>query len=74
MIAALVKRVKHILFTNSKLTHLLEDSLGGNCNTIMFFNISHEAKSIDDSLHSLRFAAKAKEFQVRKSQITVSIR
>ncbi|NXX14909.1 KIF9 protein, partial [Podargus strigoides] len=50
----------HIPFRQSKLTHVLKDSLGGNCNTVLVTNICGEAVHIEETLSSLRFATRMK--------------
>ncbi|NWI18568.1 KIF9 protein, partial [Crypturellus soui] len=53
-------RRDHIPFRQSKLTHVLKDSLGGNCNTVLVANICGEAVHVDETLSSLRFATRMK--------------
>ncbi|KFP75457.1 Kinesin-like KIF9, partial [Acanthisitta chloris] len=50
----------HIPFRQSKLTHVLKDSLGGNCNTVLVTNICGEAVHVEETLSSLRFATRMK--------------
>ncbi|XP_067887611.1 kinesin-like protein KIF9 isoform X2 [Heterodontus francisci] len=49
---------EHIPFRQSKLTHALKNSLGGNCNTILVANIYGEAAQIEETLSTLRFASR----------------
>ncbi|KGL79596.1 Kinesin-like KIF9, partial [Tinamus guttatus] len=53
-------RRDHVPFRQSKLTHVLKDSLGGNCNTVLVANICGEAVHMDETLSSLRFATRMK--------------
>ena len=52
---------KHIPYRDSKLTRLLEDSLGGNCKTTMMAMISPAADSFLESISTLKFATRAKK-------------
>ncbi|KPP69352.1 kinesin-like protein KIF9-like [Scleropages formosus] len=54
------RRRDHVPFRQSKLTHALKDSLGGNCNTVLVANIYGEAAQIEETLSTLRFASRMK--------------
>lgn len=60
VIAALSTRSQHIPYRNSKLTLLLQDSLGGNSKTVMFANISPSSDSISETLSTIQFASRVK--------------
>lgn len=61
VISALVDgRAKHIPYRDSKLTRLLQDSLGGNTKTLMVACISPAEYNYDETLSTLRYASRAK--------------
>ena len=51
---------KHIPYRDSKLTRILQDSLGGNCKTTMIATVSPLPSSYAESLSTLKFAHRAK--------------
>uniref|UniRef100_A0A7N6BLG2 Kinesin-like protein n=1 Tax=Anabas testudineus TaxID=64144 RepID=A0A7N6BLG2_ANATE len=53
-------RRDHVPFRQTKLTHALKDSLGGNCNTVLVANVYGEAAHIEETLSTLRFASRMK--------------
>eukprot|EP00960_Hanusia_phi_P068517 766865-Hanusia_phi.AAC.1 len=65
VIAALTdaKGRQHIPYRDSKLTRILEDSLGGNCRTTMMAMISPALESFPESLSTLKFANRAKNIK-----------
>lgn len=64
VIAALAgNRSTHIPYRDSKLTRLLQDSLGGNAKTIMVATLGPASHSYDESLSTLRFANRAKNIK-----------
>ena len=61
VISALVDgKSKHIPYRDSKLTRLLQDSLGGNTKTLMVACISPADYNYDETLSTLRYANRAK--------------
>ena len=54
---------QHIPYRDSKLTRILEDSLGGNCRTTMMAMISPALESIVETLSTLKFANRAKNIK-----------
>ena len=58
-----LKPKKHIPYRDSKLTRLLEDSLGGNCITTFIAMISPCVISFNESLSTLKFAKRAKKIK-----------
>ncbi|KAF3420594.1 hypothetical protein E2986_03109 [Frieseomelitta varia] len=54
---------KHITYRDSKLTRLLKDSLGGNCQTVMIANITSSSFSYEDTYNTLRYANRAKKIK-----------
>lgn len=64
VISALVDgKTTHVPYRDSKLTRLLQDSLGGNSKTIMVANIGPASYNYDESLTTLRYANRAKNIK-----------
>ena len=53
--------IPHVPFRDSKLTRILQDSLGGNTQTYLICNIAPIESSIEESISTLKFADRAKE-------------
>ncbi|XP_045796594.1 kinesin-like protein KIN-14S [Trifolium pratense] len=60
VIAALASKSSHIPYRNSKLTHILQSSLGGDCKTLMFVQISPSSVDLTETLCSLNFATRVR--------------
>jgi len=64
VISALVDgRSVHIPYRDSKLTRLLQDSLGGNTKTLMIACLSPSDNNYDETLSTLRYANRAKNIR-----------
>ncbi|XP_042328737.1 kinesin-like protein KIF3C [Sceloporus undulatus] len=64
VISALVDgRSTHVPYRDSKLTRLLQDSLGGNAKTVLVATLGPAAHSYEETLSTLRFAARAKNIK-----------
>ncbi|CAG0907833.1 unnamed protein product, partial [Cyprideis torosa] len=64
VISALVDgKSTHIPYRDSKLTRLLQDSLGGNTKTLMIACVSPADNNYDETLSTLRYANRAKNIK-----------
>ena len=64
VISALVDgKSKHVPYRDSKLTRLLQDSLGGNSKTLMVACISPGENNYEETLSTLRYAKRAKDIK-----------
>ena len=64
VIKALVDpKIGHTPYRDSKLTRLLQDSLGGNAKTVMIANMGPADYNYDESLNTLRYANRAKSIK-----------
>ncbi|XP_073292430.1 kinesin-like protein KIN-14I [Primulina huaijiensis] len=56
VISALAQKNSHVPYRNSKLTQLLQDSLGGQAKTLMFVHISPEPSALGETISTLKFS------------------
>lgn len=60
----------HIPYRQAKLTNFLRDSLGGNCKTVMIANVWPEARHLEETNSTLKFASRMMKIQ---NEATVNI-
>lgn len=57
------KKGSHVPYRDSKLTRLLQDSLGGNSNTLMIACISPSDRDFLETLNTLKYANRARNIK-----------
>lgn len=65
VITALVDKAPHVPYRESKLTRLLQDSLGGRTKTSIIATISPDMTNLDETLSTLDYAHRAKNITNR---------
>ena len=60
VVALSSKGRSHTPYRQSKLTHLLKDSLGGNSKTLLIANVYGEAHHLEETISTLQFAARVR--------------
>jgi len=63
------KKNTHVPFRNSKLTFLLQDSLGGNSKVLMFSNISPAVFNMGETVCTLNFAARCRAVELGSAKV-----
>ena len=63
VISALSSGRPHVPFRDSKLTRVLQDSLGGNSKTLMIVCISPVESDLDETINTLKYATRAKNIR-----------
>ncbi|KAA8549121.1 hypothetical protein F0562_000805 [Nyssa sinensis] len=69
VIASLAQKNSHVPYRNSKLTQLLQDSLGGQAKTLMFVHISPELDAIGETISTLKFAERVATVELGAARI-----
>ncbi|XP_070596418.1 kinesin-like protein KIF25 isoform X3 [Erythrolamprus reginae] len=63
VLGALSEQKSHIPYRNSKLTHLLQDAIGGDAKLLVVLCVSPSQKYITESLQTLGFGSRARQVQ-----------
>ncbi|XP_077203641.1 kinesin-like protein KIF25 isoform X2 [Paroedura picta] len=63
VLAAISENRSHVPYRNSKLTHLLQDSIGGDAKLLLVLCVSPSPKYITESLQTLGFGTRARQVQ-----------
>eukprot|EP00550_Attheya_septentrionalis_P002547 CAMPEP_0198286518 /NCGR_PEP_ID=MMETSP1449-20131203/5588_1 /TAXON_ID=420275 /ORGANISM="Attheya septentrionalis, Strain CCMP2084" /LENGTH=1430 /DNA_ID=CAMNT_0043984289 /DNA_START=169 /DNA_END=4461 /DNA_ORIENTATION=- len=64
--------VSHVPYRDSKLTRLLQDSLGGNSKTVMVACVSPADTNVEESINTLRYAERTRNIKNSAVQNTVA--
>jgi len=69
---ALDRKASHVPYRDSKLTYLLQDSLGGNSRTLMVVAVCPTSLSSDETQHALQFATRVRRINVGSAKQNVT--
>ncbi|CAD7951937.1 unnamed protein product [Amoebophrya sp. A25] len=70
VIWAFERKLNHIPYRNSKLTHLLQDSLGGpTTRTVMIITCNPHINSTQETLHTLQFGSRVNSVAMNKGSM-----
>jgi kinesin family protein 5 len=72
VVSALAAMKKHVPFRDSKLTRILDGSIGGNCKTTLLVCASPAAENSSETLSSLDFASRCMRVEV-DAKVNVSV-
>jgi kinesin family member 6/9 len=68
-VVALARKSSHIPYRQSKLTNILKDALGSNCNTLMIACIWGESSHLEETISTLRLASRMMKVENETSLI-----
>lgn len=69
VISSLAQKNPHVPYRNSKLTQLLQDSLGGQAKTLMFVHISPEPDALGETISTLKFAERVASVELGAARV-----
>ncbi|GFZ07190.1 kinesin 4 [Actinidia rufa] len=69
VIYSLAQKNSHVPYRNSKLTQLLQDSLGGQAKTLMFIHISPEPDAVGETISTLKFAERVSAVELGAARV-----
>ncbi|CAN1860092.1 Kinesin-like protein KIN-14F [Linum perenne] len=69
VIASLAQKNPHVPYRNSKLTQLLQDSLGGQAKTLMFVHVSPEPDAVGETISTLKFAERVATVELGAARV-----
>lgn len=68
---ALDRKASHVPYRDSKLTYLLQDSLGGNSRTMMVVTVCPTSVTFDETTHALQFATRVRRINIGSAKRNV---
>lgn len=71
---ALDQKAKHVPYRNSKLTYLLQDSLGGNSRTMMVVTVCPTESTIEETMFTLGFASRVRNVSLGVARKNVNVK
>lgn len=69
---ALDRKASHVPYRDSKLTYLLQDSLGGNSRTMMVVTVCPTSSTFDETQHALQFATRVRRINLGSAKRNVT--
>ena len=74
IITALEERTPHVPYRESKLTRILQDSLGGRTRTSIIATVSPASLNLEETLSTLEYAHRAKNILSKPEVYSISLR